>query len=91
MADDPLITFLAARLAEAWSAARDRELAAGLDESAETRMVDALRAIVNRCAEAIRDQGIWGEDGQAALAEDVLRHLASVRNDHPDYRQEWAL
>jgi Family of unknown function (DUF6221) len=61
------------------------------DPARVLREVEAKRAIVSRCAEAIRDQGIWGEDGQAALAEDVLRHLAAIYSDHPDYRQEWKI
>jgi hypothetical protein len=43
---DELVSFLAARYADEWAAARDRELRAGLDESHGTREVEAKRAIL---------------------------------------------
>jgi len=90
---DDLTAFLAARLAEAWSAARDRELAAGLDESPETRMIDACRAILDLCATVISDDEgheYWS-DGWAGLtvAQRTMRQLAAVYSGHPDYRPEW--
>ncbi len=98
---DDLIAFLAARLAEAWSAARDRELAAGLDESAGTRMIDAFRAILDRhmphetafggpacdwCSEDVDDRPQLAKERWPCP--DVLS-LAAVWSGHPDYRQEW--
>jgi hypothetical protein len=44
--DAALVAFLRARYAEEWAAARDRELAQGLDESPATRDVDAKRRIL---------------------------------------------
>lgn len=48
--------------------------------------------IVERCVDAM-DAGA-ADDGQlmtsgANLAEEILRDLASVYADHPDYQQEW--
>lgn len=51
--------------------------------------VDAKRRILDRCGEAYREQGIYGEDGQEQLAEDVLRLLALPYADRPGYREEW--
>lgn len=82
------IEFLAARYAEDWSAARDRELAAGLDESRETRDIDAKRAILAMLAddEAALDRGYTEltRGSQLALL-GVVRHLTAVYSDHPDY------
>ena len=72
-----LIAFLNARLDEREQRAKGNP-AEGRVWSRALRQVEAERAIVGRCADAIRDQGIWGEDGQAALAEDVLRYLAAA-------------
>jgi hypothetical protein len=85
---EDLTAFLAARLDEDEEKAKIVAESVG-HKSRIPREVEAKCAIVSRCADAIRDQGIWGEDGQAALAEDVLRHLAAVYSDHPDYRPEW--
>lgn len=43
---DGLVEFLAARYAEDWGTARDRELAEGLVESRATRDVDAKREML---------------------------------------------
>jgi hypothetical protein len=42
--------------------------------------VEAKRRIVERCEHY---------DGDELVASDVLRHLATVYADHPDYRDEW--
>lgn len=83
-----MMTFVLQRFAEDWSAARDRELAEGLNESRATRDIDAKRAIL---AELDR-LGTSHEPGAARvrLAHDVaLRHFASVYRDHADYQAAW--
>ena len=100
-----MVAFLVARYAEDWSAARDRELALGLNESRATRDIDAKREIITitfRCAETI--DGEWGcghRAGEiaASLCEyierddpgvlGIIHHLTTVYSDHPDYRPEW--
>jgi hypothetical protein len=74
-----LAGFLAARYAEDWGSARDRELAAGLDESRATRDIDAKREILLLC------ETETAETGGRPLALRIQRHLASVYSDHPDY------
>ena len=80
---DLIMTFLAVRLAEAWAAARDRELATGLAESAETRMIDAMRKIL----------AAYQDSGEGSIVRDALGFavaaFAAVWDDHPDYRPEW--
>lgn len=59
------------------------------DPARVLRDVEAKRRLLARLDEARRAQGIWGEDGQEALAEDVERLMVLAWSDHPDYRQEW--
>lgn len=90
-----LTEFLAARLAEDWSAARDRELAAGLRESRGTRDVDAKRAILALCVRVIEEDADEAgnprgySDGWSGLrvVQDTLRQMGAVYSDHPDYQQ----
>ena len=83
-----LVAFATVRLAEAWSAARDRELAFGLDESFETRAVDALRAILLEHAD-VHDCG----DPRSWQFEYVgcrdARAIAAIWDDHERYREDW--
>lgn len=51
--------------------------------------VDAKRRIIAACEQAIKSQGIYGEDGQEQLADDVLRQIAVPYADRSGYRQEW--
>jgi len=85
--DRALIEFLAARYAEDWGAARDRELAEGLHESRATRDVDAKRAILNRCVKALT---LWPDVSHRELthAGATLRDLGSVYSDHASYRPQ---
>lgn len=50
---------------------------------------EAKRRILARCEQAYREQGIYGEDGQEQLADDLLRLLALPYADRPGYRDEW--
>jgi hypothetical protein len=96
--------FIDARAAGAWSAARDRELLAGLDESRGTRGADAMRAILaeHRPVPAgYRGAGILagevgcatchvGEDGtDPAYPCATVRHLAAIDRDHPEFDPSW--
>ncbi len=74
-----LVSFLTARYAEDWGAARDRELAEGVDTSRATRDVDAKRAILAEIATLES----WTEQ------DSLLRILTAVYSDHPDYDPEW--
>ncbi len=60
------------------------------DPARVLREVAAKRAIIAACEEAIRNQGIFGEDGGQPLAEKVLPALAAVYGDHPGYDPQWA-
>ena len=73
-----LIAFLAARYAEEWAVARDRELASGLHESRETRDVDAKREIL----------ALYGHMGGADLWH-VVHILGTVYSNRPDYDPAW--
>jgi hypothetical protein len=53
------------------------------------REVEAKRRILGRCIQARADQGIYSEDGQAAVAEDVLKLMALPYSDRSDYQEEW--
>jgi lipopolysaccharide biosynthesis regulator YciM len=77
---DELIAFLAARLAEDWGAAHDRELESGLVTSRGTRAADAGRQLL----------AYYGvdHDWDPALAF-AIELRAAEYSDHPDYRQEW--
>lgn len=79
------MAFVTARLAEAWSAARDRELTAGLDGSPETRMIDALRAVVEAYEKSVRMVG----EGLSVSYRRLVQAVAAIWSDHPDYRAEW--
>jgi hypothetical protein len=91
-----LTEFLAARFAEDWSAARDRELALGLDESRATRDVDAKRDILRwhaaqcTCSWCTADGDDLDETGFAPACP-TLCFLAAIYSDHPDYRPEWSV
>lgn len=50
------------------------------------REIEAKREIVEDCENII---GGWNEESVKAFAMDMLRNLAKVYNDHPDYRPEW--
>jgi hypothetical protein len=99
MAD--IAEFLAARIAEDWSTARDAELLAGLDGSRGTREAASKRAIV---AEHALGQPEWlaccricyevpggDEDhsGRAPYPCPTLRAIAAIWEDHPEYDQAW--
>lgn len=61
---------------------------------ARRRLADiaAKRAIVAKYTDCVRFEDETGEPtfgASAATLQDVLRHLASVYSDHPDYREEW--
>lgn len=60
------------------------------DPARVVRDVEAKRRLIARCVESIEGQGIWGEDGQQALAEDTLALLAHPYGDHPDYDPSWS-
>ena len=77
--DKELVAFLAARYAEEWSAARDRELAVGADASRATRDVEAKRRILVFVASI----------PQPEVSGPVLGWLAEVYIDHPGYHPEW--
>lgn len=97
------IAFLTARFAEDWSAARDRELEQGLNESRGTRDTDAKRELIIFALEnAAQIDGEWGDGHDAAeiasgqcedygmkAANRVLGPLTAVYSDHPDYQQKW--
>ena len=97
-----MVTFLVARYAEDWGAARDRELAAGLNESRATRDIDAKRYLITFALEnAAQIDGEWGDGHEAAeiasgqcedhgmkAANKVLGPLAAVYSDHPDYPKD---
>ncbi len=58
------------------------------------RQIEASRAIVRRCAVRMNEPDQWPNglvSPRALLARQVLRDMAAVYSDHPDYRQEWAL
>jgi hypothetical protein len=82
-----LIAFLAARYAEDWTAARDRELAVGLDESRATRDVDAKREILDLYASTVAlvqeppvlTEGPYAGKINARDYEQALRELAVLR------------
>jgi hypothetical protein len=74
-----LIAFLSARYAEDWSAARDLELASGLNGSRGTRDVDGKRRILV----------FLGSIPLPEVSGPVLGWLASVYSDHPDFDPEW--
>lgn len=83
---------------ERWDLAADGVLATREDllgslqwPNRALREVEAKRRIVARCVEAADQQGIYGEDGQEALAVDVLELLAGCWSDHADYRTDWVL
>lgn len=100
-----LAEFLAARLGEDEAAANDERIWFGpfpeaikesegeliIQKERVLAEVAAKRAILARHAEA---QG-WSYppgDGDEAVQDElvtVVRHLAAVYSDHPDYRQEW--
>jgi hypothetical protein len=61
------------------------------DPGATLRDIAAKRAIVERCEQAISDQGLAMEDGQEALAECILVQLGTEFSGHPEYKQEWEL
>lgn len=50
----------------------------GHDPAFAMREIAVLRAIVDRCEEAIEAQGIYMEDGQEDLALAILRHVAEI-------------
>ena len=81
-----LAAFLAARLAEAWSAARDAELTRNLDESPQTRTADAMREILGYCEGALRYPS---NVPLANLARRVMGSLGAIWESHPDYREGW--
>jgi hypothetical protein len=98
----PTVTeFLAARYAEDWSTARDRELAAGLDTSRETRDIDAKRAIL--ALHPPRKMDCWQvctrcrpidpEHPHDSTTElwpcQTLRVLTAVYSDHPEFDKGW--
>jgi hypothetical protein len=87
-----LTAFLAGRYAEEWSAARDQELMAGLDESRATRDVDAKREILRRCAVHMDEPDQWPNglvSPRAVLARQVIMNLGATYDDHPSYQPEW--
>lgn len=96
---DEIAAFSAARLAEDWSEARDRELAAGLDESRDTRRVDALRNILaahageHHCHPDPQDPDwVVYEGGQRVVRTYPCGHaraVAAVWSDHPAYDEAW--
>jgi len=79
-------TFLAERLAETWSAARDAELTRNLDESPQTRTADAMREILSHCTAALRYPA---NVPLANLARHVMADLGTIWDGHPDYREGW--
>ena len=99
MGESVWVAFLAARYAEEWSAARDRELVAGLDTSRATRDVDAKRALLalyeefraesdRQCNDPVmRHGGRVGPGIYAAtnVLHAAVRQFAAVYEDHPDY------
>jgi hypothetical protein len=87
-----LVAFLTARYAEEWAEARDRELAAGLNESRATREVEAKRAILRRCSAHMNEMDEYPNglvSPRALLARQTLMDLAAVYSDHPDYDPDW--
>lgn len=91
MARPDLLNFVTARIARAWSDARDRELASGLDESFDTHCLDILRKITDRHAECgsgygYCDDGGHGIDGIGCV---TLLDIAAIWDDHPDYWPAW--
>lgn len=76
-----LIAFLAARYAEDWSAARDRELMAGLEDSRATRDVDAKRAIaaLHKIDTAYLDSR--GDDGRPVRVPEVTCYCCGWASD----------
>lgn len=75
-----------------YSADRKRD-AAHIARHAPARVlrdVTARRALLDSCAQLIADGEVDCNDGGPGLADDVVRALASVYADHPDYRAEWA-
>ena len=99
---DELIAFVTARLDERGHFARIARLAQKHREQM-LREVEAGRKLIAFAFEnAARIDGEWGDGHEAAeiasgqcddygaeAANDILRPLASVYNDHPGYRQEW--
>jgi Family of unknown function (DUF6221) len=82
-----LIAFLTARYAEDWTAARDREMAAGLDESRATRDVDTKREILDLYVSTLAlvqkplvlTEGPYAGKINARDYEQALRELAVLR------------
>jgi len=54
------------------------------DPARVLREVEAKRAIVD-----VADRWTYGDEREAPDGHAVLRHLAAVYQDHPDYREEW--
>lgn len=52
--------------------------------------IDSKRKILGVCEAAIANQGIYGEDAQEQVAEDILRIMAQPYADRPGFQQEWA-
>lgn len=55
----------------------------------ELRDVEAKREILRRCGFILRHATGPVAQAEARAVEPVVRLLASVYNDHPDYRDEW--
>lgn len=91
-----LVKFLAERYAEEWTAARNRELAQGLDESHATRDVDAKRQILAwhaaecTCSWCDADGDDLPGPDQSGYGCPTLLILAGVYRGHPDYDAAWA-
>lgn len=60
------------------------------DPARVRREVAAKRAMVERYHDAVDTQGEYGMDGSEWVAERMLKCIAGVWSDHPDYKQEWA-
>src|SRR6478735_11072312 len=98
---DDLIAFLNARLDEDEAAAKDVRyiwptgFEVTLNPARILREVEAKRVILGACVETLQgeDSHDYLTDGGSGeeyeLARFVIRQLAAVWSDHPDYRQEW--
>ena len=88
---DGLVRFLLARISDDEQALRRRGLAAGGDREVERALADcaAKRDVVGIMQRMLILRDLPLERPVRDGAEEVLRRLASVYEDHVGYRAEW--
>jgi hypothetical protein len=84
--DDALIAFLNARLDEREHFAKIARLAQKHREQM-LREVEVMRTIADDMARTVKGEFI--DEGECVVAAGVLRDLATIWSDHPEYRPEW--